>query len=151
MMIMIIIFICLFNDHLSDIHENSPWVRCQWSGPSICWSRATSLTQTRSRSDAVTCCFHHRSVASVKMAVMMVMMVTMTSMIIMIIMIHDHHHDDQDHDPSGESITAPCPLSTSNLRETLRCRPSQVVGMIRPMTGDFEFFDPIPLQVWGLS
>ena len=23
----------------------------------------------------------------------------------------------------------------------------QVVGMIRPMTGDFEFFDPIPLQV----
>ena len=70
--------------------------------------------------DAVTCCFHHRSVASVKMAVMavmMVMMVTMTIMIIMIIMIKlinmtnmtkmdHHHHDDQDHDPSGESITA---------------------------------------------
>ena len=54
-------------------------------------------------------------------------------------------------DPDSQQVRADLGVVTKLLQAA--CSSLQVVGMIRPMSGDFEFFDPIPLQaacsVWG--
>lgn len=58
-------------------------------------------------------------------------------------------------DPDSQQVGADQQIWSSLPGKTKQLDSLQVVGMIRPMSGDFEFFDPIPLQVgcsvWGVT